>query len=114
MTQDQRKRRSFQYPAQIDRCDGSAMLPCLIWDITDRGAQISIETAGYVPDRFTLHLASGRGPQRHCRVATRNHLDVTVEFVTAPPPGSRLPAGEAADNPAAGAKLPPAETFPVD
>jgi len=73
---DRRKstRHDLHYLAQIDPGDGSAMLSCIIGDISLGGAKLTVGSQE-VPDEFTLWF------RRRCRVARRSDGQVGVQFV---------------------------------
>jgi hypothetical protein len=75
---DSRERRKsnhydLQYLAQIDPGDGSALLSCIIGDISIEGAKLMVGTQE-VPEEFTLWF------QRRCRVARRTDGQLALQF----------------------------------
>ena len=58
--------------------DGGRNLPCVLVDLSQGGAKISVDTRS-VPDRFTLS-ARGKESQR-CLVVRRGTDDLGVKFV---------------------------------
>jgi hypothetical protein len=75
-SRDRRKsnRYDLQYLAQIDPGDGSALLSCVISDISIAAAKLTVGTQG-VPEEFTLWF------RRRRRVARRTDGHVAVQFV---------------------------------
>ena len=71
-------RHDVQYLAQIDTDSGAGPLSCIICDISNGGAKLTIGTQHEVPDEFTLWF------RRRCRVARRADGQIGVQFV----PGS--------------------------
>ncbi len=51
------RRKPLHYPAWIDVGDGSALRDCLIYDISETGARLTIAGEEQVPDNFTLLLS---------------------------------------------------------
>jgi PilZ domain len=67
-------RHEFQYPACIDLANGSQMRNCMIWDISENGARLTIAPPHDLPDEFVLVF------RRHCRVVRRSGGQLGVEF----------------------------------
>jgi hypothetical protein len=63
------------YLAQISRDGASSPLSCIIWDISDSGARLTVADDQQVPDEFTLLLC------RRCRVVRRYDGQVGVAFM---------------------------------
>lgn len=55
--------------------------PCLIVDVSDTGARLSVKDAGSLPENFTLFL-SRNGDARRDRVETREKVVQPAEVVT--------------------------------
>jgi hypothetical protein len=74
------RRRVFRHPvhqfASIDLGNGSPLRSCMISDISESGARLTIGTCGDIPDTFTLLL------HRRCRVVRRLDGQIGVQFVT--------------------------------
>jgi hypothetical protein len=75
----QSPRYDVQYLAQIDVGDNSAPLSCIICDISNSGAKLTIGTQHEVPDEFILLF------RRRCRVMRRSDGQVGVRFVQGNP-----------------------------
>ncbi|WP_375462714.1 PilZ domain-containing protein [uncultured Methylobacterium sp.] len=60
--------------------DGRAdALECLIWDVSETGAQVEVAADAVVPDRFTLRITAYEPPRR-CRVVRRDGRRLGVHF----------------------------------
>jgi PilZ domain len=62
-------------------------LNCLVFDVSEGGARIVLESDREVPERFLLLLAPNGETPRACRVIWRNGVILGVAF-----PGIRAPA----------------------
>jgi PilZ domain len=69
------ERHLLHYPASIDVGDGSAPLNCMIFDISEGGARLTVGLRAEVPEEFVLHF------RRRCRVLRRADGQIAVEFV---------------------------------
>jgi hypothetical protein len=69
------RRHEIHYLAQIDRDGALSPLSCIIWDISDSGARLTVTNDQQVPDEFTLLL------RRRCRVVRRYDGQVGVAFM---------------------------------
>lgn len=76
------ERHDVQYLAQIDAGGATALRSCIICDISNGGAKLTIGSQGEVPEEFTLLF------RRRCRVVRRTDGQIGVQFVEA----SRPPA----------------------
>jgi hypothetical protein len=79
------QRHEVHYLAQIDCGDGSALVNCIICDISAGGAKLTVGNHN-VPDEFTLVL------RRNCRVIRRSDGQLGVQFAqprTEPSPTPR-------------------------
>jgi len=76
------KRKSFDYVALLDFCDGEEPRPCRVLDISDGGARLSVFTAtDAIPDTFKLVLSRSAAVRRACRVAWRADNQIGVQFL---------------------------------
>jgi hypothetical protein len=71
----QSPRYDVQYLAQIDFGSGDAPRSCIICDISNGGAKLTVGPQLEVPDEFTLWF------RRRCRVMRRSDGQVGVRFV---------------------------------
>lgn len=68
-------------PARIDCGRGTRPLHCIVSDLSETGARMTLARDARLPDEFILVLtADGRG-RRRCRIARRDHLEVSVRFL---------------------------------
>ena len=83
MLKDKRKtrRQSMRYTAWIAPKPGD-LHGCVLSDISDTGARISVEDADKLPDSFMLLLARNGKALRPCRVIWRKPQQLGVTFVT--------------------------------
>jgi hypothetical protein len=75
------KRQAMRYTAWIAPKPGE-LHGCVLSDISDTGARISVEDANTIPDSFMLMLARNGKVLRPCRVIWRKPQQVGVKFVT--------------------------------
>jgi len=68
------RREAWLMPDGGQRCD------CVITDISDRGAHISIPDSDAIPDSFMLLLAENGSTRRRCRVIWRKPREIGVKF----------------------------------
>ena len=82
MIKDKRKtrRQSMRYTAWIAPKPGE-LHGCVLSDISDTGARISVEDADTIPDSFMLLLARNGRALRPCRVIWRKPQQLGVNFV---------------------------------
>jgi hypothetical protein len=74
-------RRRMHYPALIDLGIGQPHRECMIWDISEIGACLTLNEAGSTPDEFQLLLSRGGEVLRRCRVIWRSDLQIGVRFL---------------------------------
>ncbi|NEU13098.1 pilus assembly protein PilZ [Methylobacterium sp. BTF04] len=55
-------------------------IDCLVWDQSETGAQIELETVEGIPDQFTLEMTAYSRP-RACTVVWRKERKLGVSFV---------------------------------
>ena len=93
MEADKRKdhRQSLKYPAKIDLGDGKPPIPCILTDVSVSGARVIVESAGTIPEHFSLLLAAEHGTHRRCKVMWREEDQLGLAFVKFPvvKPGPR-------------------------
>ncbi|WP_375455573.1 PilZ domain-containing protein [uncultured Methylobacterium sp.] len=54
-------------------------LECLVWDVSETGAQVEVAADAIVPDRFTLAITAYE-PPRDCVVVRRDGRRLGVRF----------------------------------
>jgi len=57
-----------------------AEIDCLVWDQSETGAQLEVETPESVPDAFTLSMTAYAKPRR-CEVVWRRGRKLGIRFV---------------------------------
>jgi hypothetical protein len=82
MGAEQRKtvRRRFSQYAMLYTADGKAIGRCVIRDISDGGAKLSVAAATDVPDEFVLVLSQSGSIRRKCRAVWRSERAIGVAF----------------------------------
>jgi hypothetical protein len=79
------ERRSPRTPsrraASINVGDGSPDRPCVMWDMSDKGAKLATVRPLLLPERFTLVLSATL--HRRCQVMWRSEKFVGVQFIDA-------------------------------
>src|SRR4029078_4119718 len=60
--------------------DAGQRCECVITNISDRGAHISIADSEALPDSFVLMLAENGATRRRCRVIWRKPREVGIKF----------------------------------
>ncbi|MEA2903841.1 MAG: hypothetical protein QOI12_1228 [Alphaproteobacteria bacterium] len=68
-------RHEVHYLAQVDPGAAGSSFNCIICDISDSGAKLTIGEHHSVPDEFTLLF------RRRCRVVRRDDGQVGIQFV---------------------------------
>jgi hypothetical protein len=84
MTEDRRsafRKNAFTFGTVLLAC---GEVGCLVWDVTETGAQIEVENDQAVPAKFLLRLAEG-SPPRAAAVAWRQSRRIGLTFE--PPEG---------------------------
>lgn len=67
-------------PAESLPAESSAdVLECLVWDVSETGAQVEVAADAVVPDRFTLAITAYE-PPRDCVVVRRDGRRLGVRF----------------------------------
>ena len=73
-------RRRFAYPAQLYFGSGSPPGPCVIFDISELGAQLEVPAGTDVPDEFFLLIGGHADVRRRCLVVWRSPSRLGVRF----------------------------------
>jgi hypothetical protein len=86
MTGEKRKsiRRPLTYAAAVVAADGAWRHECQILDISEAGAQISIDPAVPLPSGFVLSLTRTGSVNRPCSMVWRKNSQVGVRFTVEP------------------------------
>lgn len=82
MSSDRRKdkRRDVAHGARIVCHEGSGLQNCRMLDVSAFGAQLELEKALTLPDKFVLLLSHDGTLRRQCSVVWRTQNTVGVEF----------------------------------
>ncbi len=82
------RRKHLQFPARILSEHSNDPVPCLLTDISETGARVSLQSADKLPETETVTLVlSTQGVKRRCRIAWREGSDMGMEFIR---PGGSL------------------------
>ena len=84
MAREKRKqlRRYLEYRAHIDFGDGSPARACLLADVSETGARLTLEAPSIMPNQFMLLLAGGGNARRRCRVVWSSGRQLGVRFMS--------------------------------
>jgi PilZ domain len=74
-------RRTMNEPAWVERASSGILERCLLVNLCETGACLTIGDVYDLPERFALHLARGHTPGRQCRVIWQRKYEVGVEFL---------------------------------
>jgi len=91
MAREKRKRlrRYLEYRAHIDFGDGSPFRACVLADVSETGARLTLDAPGVMPTQFMLLLAAGAGKvRRRCDVVWMSGRQLGVRFL---PPSDEPP-----------------------
>jgi hypothetical protein len=75
------QRKSKRQAAWISCGNVPALIPCVIWDLTDGGARIASARLNVLPDHFTLNFTKDGKSSRPCRVVWRKKPHLGVQFI---------------------------------
>lgn len=73
-------RRNVSIPSRIHLPEQGRRVRCLVTDLSQRGASISVEKADQLPDNFVLLLAASEDMRRDCKVVRRGKIALGVRF----------------------------------
>ena len=82
--QRQSPRRRENRAAWIEAKNGAAPLDCTVWDVSEAGVRLTIDTPRSVPQEFFLVLSKDGKVRRKCRVVWRSNEQVGACFLSAP------------------------------
>ena len=68
-------------PARIDCGRGTRPQHCIVSDLSETGARMTLARDARLPQEFVLVLTADGRSQRRCRIVRRDHLDVRVRFL---------------------------------
>jgi hypothetical protein len=75
------ERRRMRRGAWLSLGDGSAPMPCVIWDFSAGGCRLAAPHAINLPVVFTLTMSPNAGDRRSCRVVWRRGGYIGVQFI---------------------------------
>jgi len=75
-------------PARIDTGQGSRLLHCVIDDLWEFGARITLAIDAKLPRELVLVLSAEGDARRRCRILWRDELELSVEFLPDAPEDS--------------------------
>jgi hypothetical protein len=84
--QRQTQRHRDDRAAWIDAGDGSQLQKCTLWDASDAGVRLTVDTPNRVPFEFCLVLSKDGKLRRRCRVRWRSADQIGACFVPGPSP----------------------------
>ncbi len=76
----QETRRNVSIPSYIHLPEQRKRIRCLVTDLSQHGAAISVENADQLPDDFVLLLAASEDMRRDCKVVRRGKIALGVRF----------------------------------
>ena len=81
------KRKALRYPVWLDDGEGALPTECMLSDVSEGGAKLSVSANAVVPQTFRLRLTRGGPPARLCELVWRDGLEVGIKFLKllAPP-----------------------------
>ena len=82
--QRQTPRHRENRPAWIDVDNGSPLLNCTLWDVSEAGVRITIDSPASVPYEFFLVLSKDGKVRRRCRVIWRSDEQIGACYLSAP------------------------------
>ncbi len=74
---------NFDISGAIKTSERSAAISCIVRDISETGARLTVQSGNHVPDVFQLHLEH-EGFSAECIVVWRSEKEVGVIFESAP------------------------------
>lgn len=68
-------------PARIDYGRGTRPLHCIVSDLSETGARMTLAKDSRLPEEFVLVLTADGRSRRRCRILRRDRLEVSVRFL---------------------------------
>ena len=81
-------RRAINGPAWIERAPSNILERCILVNLCEIGARLTISDVYDLPEKFALHLTRGSEPGRQCRMIWQRGHEVGVEFLSKTPQGN--------------------------
>jgi PilZ domain len=78
---DRLRKVQLHLPGRIDCGRGTRPLHCIVSDLSETGARMTLAKDARLLDAFMLVLAADGRSRRRCRVVRRNGLDISVRFL---------------------------------
>ena len=78
-------RRAINGPAWIERAPSNILERCILVNLSEIGARLTISDVYDLPEKFALHLTRGSEPGRRWRVIWQREHEVGVEFLSKTP-----------------------------
>jgi hypothetical protein len=75
------RRRPKRQAAWISYEGSDALVPCVIWDLSEDGARLGPARSKGLPEEFTLLMSKDGSSRRLCRVAWRKDRHIGVQFL---------------------------------
>ena len=73
---------AMHLPARIDIGQGARLLHCVIDDLWEFGARITLAVDAKLPGEFVLVLSAQGDARRRCHALWRDRLELSVEFLS--------------------------------
>jgi PilZ domain-containing protein len=74
-------RRTVIDTAWIDADDGTPPYVCVLWDISEGGARLTVASHKALPDKFILRKTRGDANGRRCVVVWRSPEEIGLKFL---------------------------------
>ena len=84
---DRLRKVELHLPARIDCGRGTRPLHCIVSDMSETEARMTLAKDTRLPDEFVLVLTADGRRRRRCRVVRRDNLEVSVRFLPDKLPG---------------------------
>ena len=78
-------RRAINEPAWFERSSNNILERCILVNLCEIGARLTISDVYDLPEKFALHLTRGSNLVRRCRVIWQQDHEVGVEFLSEVP-----------------------------
>ena len=65
----------------LTKTKGESLRECVVFDESERGARLVVDSPNEIPDSFYLYLSLDFSSRRRCRVAWRSEKQIGVEYL---------------------------------
>jgi hypothetical protein len=65
----------------LTRTKGENLRECVVFDESEKGARLVVDSPNEIPDTFYLYLSLDFSSRRRCRVAWRSETQIGVEYL---------------------------------